>query len=109
MLLTDIKIAEIYKIIINISLENCKKHVPKKSPRKHQIPRDRKALLRKRSKFEQKIQRSTNYQTKENVLNQTKQIEYKLKISINTEKNLRETRERKKKEKEKMFIQIKNI
>ena len=35
---------------------------------------------------------STNHHTKENVLNQIKEIENNLKISINTEKNLRETR-----------------
>ena len=82
-----------YKIIINISLEICKKHVlPKKSPRKHQIPRDRRALTRKRSKLQKKIQMSTNHQTKENVLNQFKEIQNNLKISINTERNLRETR-----------------
>ena len=34
----------------------------------------------------------TNHQTKENVLNQIKEIENNLKISINTERNLRETR-----------------
>ena len=41
--------------------------------------------------YKKKIQRSTN-QTKENVLNQIKDIENNLKISINTERNLRETR-----------------
>ena len=35
---------------------------------------------------------STNHQTKENVLNQIKEIENNLKILINTEINLRETR-----------------
>ena len=35
---------------------------------------------------------STNHQTKENVLNEIKEIENNYKISINTEKNLRETR-----------------
>ena len=35
---------------------------------------------------------STNHQTKENILNQIKEIENNLKIPINTEKNLRETR-----------------
>ena len=35
---------------------------------------------------------STNHQTKENVLNQIKELENNLKISINTERNLRETR-----------------
>ena len=64
----------------------------KKSPRKHQIPRDRRALMRKRSKLQMKTQRSTNHQTKENVLNQIKKIEKNVKISINTERNLRETR-----------------
>ena len=34
---------------------------------------------------------STNHQTKENVQNRIKEIENKLKFSINTEKNLRET------------------
>ena len=36
---------------------------------------------------------STNHQTKENVLNQIKEIENNLTISINTERNLRETRD----------------
>ena len=35
---------------------------------------------------------STNHQSKENVLNQIKEIENNLKISVNTERNLRETR-----------------
>ena len=35
---------------------------------------------------------STNHQTKENVLNQIKEIENNVKISINTERNLREMR-----------------
>ena len=48
--------------------------------------------MRKRSKLQKKIQRSTNHQTKENVLNQIKEIENNLKISINTELNLREMR-----------------
>ena len=38
------------------------------------------------------MQRSTNHQTKENVLNQIKEIENNLKFSINIEKNLRQTR-----------------
>ena len=93
MLLTDVNTDEMYKIMINICLEICKKHVLlKKSPRKHQIPRDRLALMRKRSKLQKKIQMSTIHQTKENVLNQIKEIENNLKISINTERNLRETR-----------------
>ena len=56
------------------------------------MPRDRRALTIKRSKLQKKIQKSTNHQTKENVLNQIKEIENNLKISINTERNLRETR-----------------
>ena len=93
MLLTDAKTDEKYKIIINICLEICKKHVLlKKSQRKHQIITDRRALMRKISKLRKKIQRSTNHQTKENFLNQIKEIENKFKISINTERNLRETR-----------------
>ena len=35
---------------------------------------------------------STNHQTKENLLNQIKEIENNLKMSINTERNIRETR-----------------
>ena len=42
--------------------------------------------------MQKKIQRSTNHQTKENVQNQIKEIENNLKISINTERNLKETR-----------------
>ena len=48
--------------------------------------------MRKRSKLQKKIQMSTNHQTKENVLNQIKEIENNLKISINIERNLREIR-----------------
>ena len=48
--------------------------------------------MRKRSNLQKKIQISTNHQTKENVLNQIKEIENNLKLSINTEINLRETR-----------------
>ena len=48
MILTDVNTDEMYKIIINICLEICKKHVlPKKSPKKCQIPRDRGAIMRK--------------------------------------------------------------
>ena len=48
-LLTGIKTDEMYKIIINICLKICKKDVlTRKNPRKHQIPRDRRALMRKR-------------------------------------------------------------
>ena len=43
-------------------------------------------------KIVKKIQRSRNHQTKENALKQIKEIENDLKISINTERNLRETR-----------------
>ena len=46
----------------------------------------------KRSKLQKKLQRSTNHQTKENVLNQIKEITNNLKMAINTEINLRETR-----------------
>ena len=48
--------------------------------------------MRKRSKLQKKIQISTNHQTKENILNQIKEIGNNLKISINTERNLREAR-----------------
>ena len=48
--------------------------------------------MKKRSKLRNKIQWSTNHQTKGNVLNQIKEIENNLKISINTERNLREMR-----------------
>ena len=48
--------------------------------------------MRKRSKLQNKIQRSRNHQIKENVLNQIKEIENNLKFLIHTERNLRETR-----------------
>ena len=48
--------------------------------------------MRKKSKLQTKIQRSTNHKTKENVHNQIKEIENNLKISINRERNIRETR-----------------
>ena len=48
--------------------------------------------MRKRSKLQEKIQRSTNHRTKEKVLNQINESENNLTISINIERNLRETR-----------------
>ena len=48
MLLTDVNTDEMYKIIINICVGICKKNVQaQKSPRKHQINRDRRVLMRK--------------------------------------------------------------
>ena len=58
MLLTDVKTDKMYKIIINICPKIYEKHVLlKKSPRKDQIPRDRRALMRKISKLQKKIER----------------------------------------------------
>ena len=75
-----------YKLLSIFACKFAKKNIlPKKSPRKHKIPRDRKTLMRKRSKLQNKIQMSTNHQSKENVLNQIKEIQDNLKISINTE------------------------
>ena len=42
--------------------------------------------------MQNKIQRATNHQTKENMLNQIEEIEINFKISIITKINLRETR-----------------
>ena len=52
------------------------------------------------------IQSATNHQTKENVLNQIEEIEHNFKISINTEKNLRETRTIAAMTKPEVFVQI---
>ena len=83
MFFTDVKTDEMHKIIINICgkfaknmfcrrkfLENTKYHET-----------DGRALMRKRSKSQKKIQMSTTHQTKENVLNQIKEIENNLKES----------------------------
>ena len=81
MLLTDVNTEEMLKIIMNICQKICKKYVlPKKSPRKHQIPRDRRAVMRKRSKLQKKIQKATYHPTKENGLNQIEEIENNLQI-----------------------------
>ena len=45
--------------------------------------------MSKRTKLQKKIQMSTNHQTEENVLNKFKEIENNLKISINTEINIK--------------------
>ena len=75
MLFTDAKTNEMYKIIINICLEIGKKTCSaKEKSMKTPIPRDRRALMRKRSKLQKKIHRSTTHQTQENVLNQIKEI-----------------------------------
>ena len=80
-----------YKIINNICLEICiktcsAKEKSNKTPNTHR----QKGFNEKKLKLQKKIQTSTNRQTKENVLNQIKEIENKLKITINTEINLRE-------------------
>ena len=75
-LLTDVKTEEMYEII-NICLEICKKHVlPKKGPRKHQIPRDRRALMRKILKLQKKTQRS-NKSSNERKCTKSDQINWK--------------------------------
>ena len=64
MLLRDRNTYEMYKIITHICHNICKKHVLKrKRPIKHQIPRDRRAMMRKISKLQKKIQNSTNERT----------------------------------------------
>ena len=89
-MLSDVNTNEMYMIIINISLDICKKHIPpKKRPRKHQIPRDRITMMGKRSKLQKKMPKATNNQYKVNVSNQIDNI---FKISLNNETNLRETR-----------------
>ena len=47
--------------------------------------------MRKISKLQKKLQNTTNHQTKKYVLNQIEEIE-NLKVSINTERNLKSTR-----------------
>ena len=55
MSLTDVNTDKMYEIIIDICLEIFKKHVlPKKIPRKHKIPRDRRALMRKNQNCKRK-------------------------------------------------------
>ena len=55
LLWTVVNTDEMYKIIINICLEICKKHVlPKKNQIKHQIPRDRRLWWEKNWNFERK-------------------------------------------------------
>ena len=81
------------KIIINVCLEFCKKPVlPKKSSRKQKFPDTAGLWWEKDQNCQKKIQRATNHQTKENVLNQTEEIENKVKFSMNAEINKRETR-----------------
>ena len=92
-LLTDVNTDEMYTIIMNVCLEISKTHVlPKPSTRKHQILTDRRGNDEKRSQLQQIIQKATNHKTKENVLNQIEEIQNNLKISINAERNLKETR-----------------
>ena len=62
-----------------------------KSKKTPNTPRQ-KGFDEKKIKIAKKIQRSTNHETKESVPNQIKEIENNLKISINTERNLIETR-----------------
>ena len=81
MLLTDVNTDKIYKIIINICLEICKKtcsakEMSKKTPNTQR----QKGYYEKKLKIPKKIQKLTNHQTKENVLNQIKEIENNLKI-----------------------------
>ena len=74
MLLTDVKTDEMYNnIIVYICLEICQKtcSAKEKSKKTPNTPRQ-KGIDEKKNKIGKKIQRSTNHQTKENVLNQIK-------------------------------------
>ena len=79
-----------YKIIINICWKFAKNmFCQRKIQENTKYPEtELRALMRKRTKLQKEIQRSTNHQTKKNLLNQIKEIENKLKISIDTERNL---------------------
>ena len=75
-------------------LSICKKYVParKKKKRKHQIPLDRRILMNKRKKLEDKLVRSS----RENVIQETKasleDIDKKLAASLKTEKETDEAK-----------------
>ena len=75
-------------------LSICKKYVParKKKKRKHQIPLDRRILMNKRKKLEDKLARSS----RENVIQETKasleDIDKKLAASLKTDKETDEAK-----------------
>ena len=54
---------------------------------KRQIPRDIRAMVRKRSKLQKKMQKATNHQYRVNILNKIELIENYIITSINTEIN----------------------
>jgi len=82
---------EMYSIILEICLNICTKHVPRRRNKKKSIiPRDRKILMNKRSKLKRNLLIS-NDANKISVLNKKiENIEKALKVSYQTERKLQE-------------------
>ena len=78
-----------------IILDICKKYVPKckgKKKAKHQIPLDRRTLMKKRKKLEDKLAISWSRETIEDTKASLEDIERKLILSIETEREIEEAK-----------------
>lgn len=75
-----------YENLLRICFEISKKHIPyKRKPTRPNIPKDRKILMRKRTKIRKKLRLTTNILAKRNLEKKIVDIENKLKTSIDQE------------------------
>ena len=75
-----------YKLLLEKCLEISTKHVPKRRQLyRNNIPRDRKLLMRKRTKLRKKMRHTTKESTKHQIEENITTIEAKLKKSVETE------------------------
>lgn len=81
-----------YQMITNMCLKISLKHVPfRKPPRKLNIPKDRKLLMRKRTKLRKKLKNMKNTQPKNLVEKKIIDIEKRLRKSVDAEREREET------------------
>ena len=83
-----------YNFVLSKSLEICVRHVPKRrsSKRKQAIPRDRRVLMRKRRKMQQKIIRRGRANNVASMRDKICRIESRLKASLEMERAAEEQR-----------------
>lgn len=95
-LMKDLDTESQYDVLVTKCLETSKKHVPLRRPskktlsNKSNIPRDRKILMRKRTKLKKKLRNTSNTEVVTQTENKIISIEEKLKMSVELENDRKE-------------------
>ena len=90
-LCSNLTAERIYKLIIDVVVDICAKFVPKKSYKPfRKIPRDRRILMRNRSKIRKKLEKPISVRTKAELLKKIELIEVKLINSHTAERSWQE-------------------